>query len=461
MAKGKFIDYITSDDPKKYPSDGVHTDGYYYKKVAKTTGSTTPIEPEPTLPDAVDGALTFYSEAPFRMCITNKKKNWDGTLYYSLDNSNWTEWNGEFIEGTNGIIYMRGVGNTYLNTSSISTKGAFHFETDTGCFMHCIGSMDDLLDYTTTPTMAEYCYYYMFSGCMSLATAPKLPATTLATYCYEWMFQGCTSLTIAPELPATTLAANCYSSLFQNCTNLTTAPKLPATTLASYCYSDMFRSCTSLTMAPELPATTLAANCYAYMFYGCTNLTTAPKLPATELTNYCYQYMFYDCTNLTTAPELPAITLTSSCYDYMFYNCTNLVVAPELPATTLDSYCYRKMFQYCTNLATAPELPATTLANSCYESMFYKCTNLTTPPELPATTLANSCYRSMFQNCTNIKLSSTQTEEYQTAYRIPTSGTGTTGSGSLSSMFSSTGGTFTGTPTINTTYYLSTSNTVV
>lgn len=50
MAKGNFIDYITSDDPNKYPSDGVHTDGYYYKKVTKNTESTTPTEPEPTLP---------------------------------------------------------------------------------------------------------------------------------------------------------------------------------------------------------------------------------------------------------------------------------------------------------------------------------------------------------------------------------------------------------------------------
>ena len=31
MAKGNFIDYIVSDDPNKYPSDGLHTDGYYYE----------------------------------------------------------------------------------------------------------------------------------------------------------------------------------------------------------------------------------------------------------------------------------------------------------------------------------------------------------------------------------------------------------------------------------------------
>ena len=78
-----------------------------------------------------------------------------------------------------------------------------------------------------------------------------------------------------------------------------------------------------------------------------------------------------------------------------------------------------------------------------------------------ATTLANSCYNGMFYGCTGIKLSSTQTGEYTVTYRIPTTGTGTTASSALSNMFTSTGGTFKGTPTINTTYYLSNTNTVV
>ena len=30
-----FIDYIVSDDPNKYPSDGLHTDGYWYEKVVE------------------------------------------------------------------------------------------------------------------------------------------------------------------------------------------------------------------------------------------------------------------------------------------------------------------------------------------------------------------------------------------------------------------------------------------
>ena len=35
-------------------------------------------------------------------------------------------------------------------------------------------------------------FYYMFSGCTGLTTAPALPATTLSEYCYYYMFNGCT-----------------------------------------------------------------------------------------------------------------------------------------------------------------------------------------------------------------------------------------------------------------------------
>ena len=119
------------------------------------------------------------------------------------------------------------------------------------------------------------------------------------------------------------------------------------------------------------------------------------------------------------------------------------------------------MFQDCTSLTKAPALPATTLAYSCYSWMFYGCTSLTQAPALPATTLATYCYRCMFQDCTKIKVSSSNTGEYTVAYRIPESGTGTTASSALTNMFTSTGGTFTGTPEINTTYYLSSDNMVV
>ena len=204
---------------------------------------------------------------------------------------------------------------------------------------------------------------------------------------------------------------------------------------------------------------TLTDSCYSSMFSGCTSLTTAPSLPATTLTDYCYNYMFSGCTSLTTAPSLPATTLTYSCYSSMFSGCRSLTTVPSLPATTLTDYCYNYMFYGCTSLTTVPSLPATTLAGYCYSSMFYGCTSLTTAPSLPATTLANSCYSNMFRSCTKIKLAASQSSAYDKEYRIPTSGNGVTATSALNNMFARTGGTFTGTPSINTTYY--TSNTIV
>ena len=232
-------------------------------------------------------------------------------------------------------------------------------------------------------------------------------------------------------------------------------------TMANYCYRYMFRDCTSLTRAPALSATTLSTYCYSNMFQGCTGLTQAPALPATTLADDCYNDMFYGCTSLTQAPALPATTLKNYCYQSMFRACTSLTQAPALPATTLADYCYNDMFYSCTGLTQAPALPATTLKNYCYQGMFYDCTSLAQVPALSATKLKNYCYRYMFQNCTSLKLSSTQTDEYTQEYRIPSSGTGTTATNALTYMFISTGGTFTGTPAINTTYYLSNTNTIV
>ena len=356
--------------------------------------------------------LSFIGNEDFTLKTYNTTKNWDGTLEYSTDKSTWNTWDGTEISSIGSKLYLRGTGNTKITGDSSNYSYRFVFTGTDSLKITCKGNIENLLDYEIVstgghPTMSNYCYGHMFYNCRALTTAPELPATTLSDYCYNQMFNGCTSLTTAPELSATTLVNGCYRFMFQGCTALTTAPELPSTTLAESCYQYMFNGCTSLTTAPELPSTTLAERCYSNMFYGCTALTTAPALPATRLVKSCYTNMFYDCTAL----------------------------------------------------ATAPELPATTLADFCYSNMFRDCTSLTTAPELPATTLANYCYRYMFYGCTNIKLSTTQTGDYTTAYTIPSSGTGTTATDSLKDMFTNTGGTFTGTPSINTTYY--TSNTVV
>ena len=226
-------------------------------------------------------------------------------------------------------------------------------------------------------------------------------------------------------------------------------------TIGNFCFNNMFYNVSSLICMDSdcLPATKLQSNCYQSMFFGCTGLTTAPALPATTLVDYCYDSMFRGCTSLTTAPTLPATTLANYCYNSMFFGCTGLTTASALPATNLAGYCYQSMFSGCTSLTTAPALPATTLAPYCYDSMFLGCKGLTTAPALPATTLATSCYQSMFVSCTGLKLSATAGGIYDSAYRIPKTGTGTTAANALNNMFTSTGGAFRSTPTINTTYY--------
>ena len=394
--------------------------------------------------ETVGPCLTFSSPSSFTLAVQGATKNWNGTLEYFASDKTWTTWDGTTtLSSVNNdgeyVLYLRGIGNTAI-TGFMALIGRGGNWVLTGTDIKCIGNIENLLDYETVesgahPTMTDYCYVFMFKGCAGLTQAPTLPATTLAVACYQGMFQDCTGLTQAPALPAPTLTDNCYVSMFQGCT--------------------------SLTQAPILPATTLINSCYQYMFKGCTSLTQTPALPVTTLAEDCYQGMFQDCTGLTQAPALPATTLASFCYRYMFYGCTSLTQAPALSATTLADRCYESMFMNCTALTKAPALPATTLAKSCYGSMFNGCTSLTQIPALPATTLTDNCYVNMFQDCINIKLSSTQTGEYTQEYRIPSSGTGTTATDPFNAMFISTGRTFTGNPEINTTYYLSNTNTIV
>ena len=153
--------------------------------------------------------------------------------------------------------------------------------------------------------------------------------------------------------------------------------------------------------------------------------------------------------------ENPPTTVGENCYRSMFRNCTSLTSAPTLPATRLAERCYLSMFDNCTSLTSAPELPATTLASYCYQYMFNACKSLTTAPELPATTLANYCYYSMFAGCTSLKVSKKQTEEYATAWRIPSNGEIAAEAHSWNYfMLKDTGGTFKENPSINTTYYI-------
>ena len=267
--------------------------------------------------------LTFRSPNSFTLKVNDTTKHWDGTLEYSTDASTWSTWDGtttlsSATNGSDNVLYLRGTGNTVITGKNSNYKWVL-----TGSNIKCIGNIENLLDYATVesgahPTMANYCYQTMFSGCTGLTQAPALPATTLATNCYRSMFSGCTGLTQAPALPATNLRSYCYRGMFYGCNSLTPAPALPATTLDTYCYESMFRGCTSLTQVPALPATTLARKCYMWMFYGCSKIklsqtksvifTVAYRIPTTgtgtTATDALSSMFIYTGGNFTGTPEI-------------------------------------------------------------------------------------------------------------------------------------------------------------
>ena len=265
--------------------------------------------------------LTFSSLSSFTLAVGDATKHWDGTLEYFSSNRTWTVWNGTTTLSSvdndgEYVLYLRGTGNTVITGSSGNYRWIL-----TGSNIACIGNIENLLDYSTVesgnhPTMADYCYTYMFPGC--------------------------TSLTQAPALPATTLASSCYYSMFQDCTSLTQAPALPATTLADRCYGSMFYGCTSLTQAPALPATTLADNCYQYMFYGCTAL----KLSSTQIDEYTIKYRIPASGTGTSASSAFSSMFTSTGGTFTgtpeinttYYLSSDNMVVRETEIATLNGY---------------------------------------------------------------------------------------------------------------------------
>lgn len=399
------VSYIVPNDKKAYSDviisfygsgdNRINLNATYYMKKIDYTITSIPTQ-----------YLTFSSVNPFSISNAGLRAK----VFYSTDKTNWDFWAGEYetakINSTNGKyeIYFAGEDNTSLGGAS------FKFYSNTND-VECNGNINTLLDHIKVENNEEITY---------------------TDKTFRNLFKNCIELISPPILPATTLASSCYDSMFYNCSNLKEAPSLPATTLSNYCYDSMFQK-SGITTAPTLPATTLAFGCYHSMFAE-TPITTAPELPATTL---------------------PQLSLLSNygVYAGMFSGCSSLTVAPALPATTLSDYCYSSMFSGCSSLTTAPALPATTLAAGCYNNMFANCKNLIKIPNLEATTLPESCYFGMFYNCPKVKPVTTQSEDYPTAYRIPTSGTGTAQTTSMRNMFS-TSSEGTVNYRVNTTYYL-------
>lgn len=133
------------------------------------------------------------------------------------------------------------------------------------------------------------------------------------------------------------------------------------------------------------------------------------------------------------------------------------VTIGEVP--TISENCFQGFFSGLSDLRnalrSAPSFLATNLSTGCYAAMFQGCENLITLPKLPASNIPGAAYNTMFSGCSQIMLSETQSDDYPTPYRIPfVKDAESVGNAALVDMFLGTGGTFTGTPEPNKTYYL-------
>lgn len=131
-------------------------------------------------------------------------------------------------------------------------------------------------------------------------------------------------------------------------------------------------------------------------------------------------------------------------------------VALEKRTRIKSEYCFEGLFSEWFALRSAPSiLPSTILGNFCCAAMFVNCVNLETLPKLFEKNIPDGAYMQMFEGCSKIMLSETQSDDYPTSYRIPfVKDIEDVGHDALNGMFANTGGTFSGTPEPNKTYYL-------
>ncbi len=445
------IEFTPTDDPQTILTAGTYvTDDI----------SILPIPPLAP-PEVPNDSIIFYSRAPFSLYPANQQLNWDGTIWYSTDQSTWTIWNGTSITAAAlkkwYVLYLRGQGNHVLT-------GAYTAENETvlspyrwilqndGELITCKGNLQNLINNANEP-MQIGGLSYLFSFNTNLDCDIVLP-NQMIDRLYTGMFMNCAALLHAPALTHTTVSSHAYESMFRNCVNLRTPPTILALSVEDSACASMFAGCTQLMTTPDFSTiTTLNYASFEYAFSNCYNLATIIAFPSiTEAPPYCYRNMFQNCYSLMEAPNLTATTVNDGSYQFMFSHCTALFRSPESAATTLGIYCYSYMFERCTSLLTPMSLPATTLFDYCYEGMYNGCTSLNTLPQLTISIASiGSCTR-MFAECSSIQLSEESTAIYTRPYQINCI---ETSAGAFDGMFEDTGGTFQYDPEPNVTYYTS------
>lgn len=176
-------------------------------------------------------------------------------------------------------------------------------------------------------------------------------------------------------------------------------------------------------------------------------IVSAEDLVMPPCSSYPYRAFygtFCDIPTLVYPPKiLPALFLNTASIQELFINNTSMVSPPMILAVNASGFghCLYRLFDGCSALTETPPILMKT-SNADNEKIFKGCSSIT---RLPRITVAAK-YIDAFRDCSNIKVSETQDATYQYAFTLPSGGTYT-------NMFANTGGTFTGTPTAETTYY--------
>lgn len=169
-------------------------------------------------------------------------------IYYKKNNTDFQLWDYSPISLNSGdIVKMYGENGVQFNKGT-NSYSSFIINGNIGASGQC----NSLLSKTKLYGVGAYCFYKLFDGCATLASAPELYALVLDEGCYSYMFRSCISLIQAPVLPASILAEKCYEGMLSECIALTTAPDLIAETLVASCYDIMFKGCTNLNSVKAL-----------------------------------------------------------------------------------------------------------------------------------------------------------------------------------------------------------------
>ncbi len=360
-----------------------------------------------------------------------------GSISSLIDGSGNADWAQSHMLSNSSCLFTRLFSPVFASFNYVNTEPSFSAFID---------AYNLKLPYDTNPddtpictgNKHQYLYMNLFEDNLYLTRAPKtLPIRILSTSCCRLMFSGCVSLVSAPEsLPATiSLGSQGYQNMFYNCGSLETPPASidliitgnPTTISGGYkAFYEMFLNCTSLKSVPKIKTPLFHWATCAYMFKNCLSLESVPSdfLPETYTTNdECFSNMFNGCSSLKTVPQdllsrNQATEYGNKLFTSMFENCSSLERCPDIPdkpyhqyATTVTNsgYNFQNMFKGCTSLTDVSNVHIhfnDSPGISCFDGMFDTCTSLTTLPSVEGSkTITSASYAHflrMFASCSSL-----------------------------------------------------------